>query len=158
MKTYYSIGQVSKIIDVPASTLRFYDKEGLLPMMERTNSGIRRFRDEDLEWLRIIDCLKRTGMSLKEIKHFIDLVQQGDNSIAARKQMFEDRRNQVQQKIKELKDTIGVLDYKCWYYAEAEKAGSAEAVDKMDINDIPKELRKVRKYLQQVQADKKVKK
>jgi DNA-binding transcriptional MerR regulator len=63
----YTIKDAAKIMNVPTSTIRFYDKEGLLPFMERLESGYRVFSEEDLAMLRTIDCLKKTGMSIKEI-------------------------------------------------------------------------------------------
>ena len=70
----YSIGEVSKKMNITPSTLRYYEKEGLLPFVSRTKSGIRSFNDADLNRLRIIECLKKTGMSIKKIKQFILVV------------------------------------------------------------------------------------
>ena len=53
----YTVGETARMLHVPASTLRYYDKEGLLPSVERTSGGIRMFKDDDIEWLRIFDCL-----------------------------------------------------------------------------------------------------
>ena len=66
----YTIGQVSERFDLPVSTLRYYDKEGLFPALTRT-SGIRRFGEQELEALRVIECLKRSGLEIKEIKQFM---------------------------------------------------------------------------------------
>ena len=63
----YTIGQVSKMFGLPISTLRYYDKEGLFPDMERSN-GIRRFGQRELEALRVIECLKKSGMEIKDIR------------------------------------------------------------------------------------------
>ena len=71
-------------LDVPASTLRFYDKEGLLPFVERSPSGIRMFQDTDLEWLQIIGCMKKAGMSIRDIWQYIEQAQRGDDTIALR--------------------------------------------------------------------------
>ena len=71
-------------LDVPASTLRFYDKEGLLPFVERFPDGIRMFQDTDLEWLQIIGCMKKAGMSIRDIRQYIEQAQQGDDTIALR--------------------------------------------------------------------------
>ena len=62
----YTIGQVSELYHLPISTLRYYDKEGLFPGMQRAN-GIRRFGDRELEQLRMIECLKKTGLEIKDI-------------------------------------------------------------------------------------------
>ena len=64
----YTVGEMAAMLDVPASTLRYYDKEGLLPFVARSSGGIRQFRDSDLEWLRIIGCMKKAGMSIKDIR------------------------------------------------------------------------------------------
>ena len=64
----YSIGEVSRMFGLPQSTLRYYDKEGLLPFVERSSGGIRLFKDSDFEWLSMIECMKQTGMPIKEIK------------------------------------------------------------------------------------------
>ena len=69
----YSIGQVAEMFGLPISTLRYYDKQGLFPNMERA-SGIRRFSDREIEALRVIECLKKAGMEIKDIRQFMGLV------------------------------------------------------------------------------------
>ena len=80
----YTIGEMAKLLGVAPSTLRYYDKEGLLPFMERSEGGIRVFQDKDFEFLQIIHCLKAAGMQIKDIRKFIALVMQGDETIEAR--------------------------------------------------------------------------
>lgn len=77
MSKLYTIGDASRVLGMPASTIRFYDKNGLLPHMGRTESGIRMFTEDDLEWVRFIERLKTSGMPLKEIKRYIDLYLEG---------------------------------------------------------------------------------
>lgn len=79
-------------LDVPASTLRFYDKEGLLPFVERLPGGIRMFQDTDLEWLQITCCMKKAGMSIRDIRQYIEQAQRGDNTIVLRLAMFRRQR------------------------------------------------------------------
>ena len=67
----YSIGEVSKMFDLPVSTLRYYDKEGLFPDIQRV-SGIRQFSDNEIEAVRVIECLKKSGLEIKEIKQFME--------------------------------------------------------------------------------------
>ena len=67
----YTVGEMARMLHVPASTLRYYDKQGLLPFVERSPGGIRVFKDSDFEWLRIIECMKKAGMSLKDIRIYI---------------------------------------------------------------------------------------
>lgn len=122
----YTIGEVSKKTNIPPSTLRYYEKEGLLPSVSRTNSGIRKFDDDDLDRLSIIECLKKTGLSIKKIKQFIDWCSEGDSTIQLRYEMFQECREETLRKINELKETLEMIDYKCWYYETAMKAGTTK--------------------------------
>ncbi len=67
----YTVGEMARLLNVPASTLRYYDKEGLLPFVERSSGGIRMFKDSDYEWLQVIGCLKKAGMSIRDIRQYI---------------------------------------------------------------------------------------
>ena len=91
----YTVGEMARFLNVSASTLRYYDKEGLLPFVERSNSGIRMFSDKDYEWLKIIECLKKSGLSIKEIRSYIDMTKRGDDSLEERLQLFEERKKDV---------------------------------------------------------------
>ena len=73
----YTVGEMAQKLGVPASTLRYYDKEGLLPFVERSSGGIRMFRENDFEWLQVIRCMKKAGMSIKDIRQYIELSMQG---------------------------------------------------------------------------------
>lgn len=84
----YTIGQVSKMFGLSISTLRYYDKEGLIPELNKDQSGIRRFDDQSVESIRVIECLKKSGMQIKEIREFMDWCIQGDQTLEKRKEMF----------------------------------------------------------------------
>ena len=84
----YTVGEMAKKLNVAPSTLRYYDKEGLLPCVERSSSGTRMFSDQDYEWLRMIGCLKRSGMSIKDIKRFTDWYMEGDSTIGCRLELI----------------------------------------------------------------------
>lgn len=127
----YSIKDVSKMMDLPISTIRYYDNQGLLPFIERKPSGYRVFHDDDIMMLKIIECFKRTGMSIKEIKTFIELVKAGDASLEERYQMFIERKKIVQQQMAELQKQMDLIDHKLWYYQTAIEAGS-EAIHKQN--------------------------
>ncbi len=96
----YTVGEIAKILGISASTLRYYDKEGLLPFVERSNSGIRMFTDKDYEWLKVIECLKKSGLSIKDIKAYTNMVNQGNNSLSERLKLFQARRTAIKQKKK----------------------------------------------------------
>ncbi|MBX4271209.1 MerR family transcriptional regulator [Clostridium estertheticum] len=120
----YSIGEVAKKFNLSASTLRYYDKEGLFPNLERLESGIRSFSDIDLGSLKIIECLKNTGMPIKDIKVFIDWCGQGDATLSERYEMFIERKIIMDEQIASLQKTLEVIDYKCWYYKTALEVGT----------------------------------
>ena len=112
----YTIKDVSKKTGLPAPTLRYYDKEGLLPFVNRGNGGIRRFQETDLVWLKVIECLKASGLQIKDIKRYIDLFIQGDETLEERRQLFYTQKESVEKEIKLLKETLDLLTYKCWLY------------------------------------------
>ena len=105
----YTVGEMAKRLGVPASTLRYYDKEGLLPFVGRSSGGIRVFEEKDFEWLRIIECLKKTGMSLKDIREYIELAMQGDATIAQRLEMFRKQKAVLEARMAELQQTMDTL-------------------------------------------------
>lgn len=143
----YTIGEMAKTLGVPTSTLRFYEKKGLLPFVERSSGGIRMFTSSDYECLKIIECLKKSGMSLKDIAKFIQMVMQGDKTIDDRLKMFLKRRQEVEKQIEELNATLKTINYKCWYYETAKKAGTTDVPENMSVDEIPNEFKPIKEYL-----------
>ena len=138
---FYTIGEMARKLNVAPSTLRYYDKEGLLPFVERSSGGIRMFKDEDMEWLRMLGCLKKAGMPLKEIKSFMDWSRQGDATIGRRLDLLEKQRQSVLDQQKQLEDTLLMLDYKRWYYQTAQAAGTCAVHDTMPPDQVPEPFR-----------------
>ena len=145
----YTIGEMSKKLGIPASTLRYYEKEQLLPCVERTTGGIRMFKESDLEFLRFIHCLKMAGVSISGIREFLTLVKQGDSSIDARLAFFQREKASVLQQIAELKKTLSVLEFKCWYYTQAKKEGTTKRLASLRPEDFPEPYRKIKIELTQ---------
>ena len=143
----FTIGEMAKKLGVAASTLRYYDKEGLFPFMERSEGGIRVFKESDYEFLKIIHCLKATGMQIKDIKHFIELVLQGDESINARLELFQKQKLEVEKQISELQEALQTIKFKCWYYETAKRAGSTAFCDNMCDDELPEDMRRIRAKL-----------
>ena len=131
----YSIGQVSEMFGIPVSTLRYYDKEGLFPNLERSGST-RRFGEGELELLRVIDCLKKTGLEIRDIKRFVDMVQE-------RKELFEARKVQAEEEIERMQKALAMVKFKCWYYETAQKDGGEERLWEMIPDGLPKDIRKL---------------
>ena len=135
----YTIGQVSEMFDIPISTLRYYDKEGLFPTMERKN-GIRRFGEAEIEALRVIDCLKASGLEIKDIKLFMDWCTEGPATYGQRKELFERRREAVNEEIAQLQKTLAMLEFKCWYYDTAIADGDEERLASMMPDKLPSDV------------------
>ena len=138
---FYTIGEMARKLNVAPSTLRYYDKEGLLPFVERSSGGIRMFKDEDMEWLRLLGCLKKAGMPLKEIRSFLDWSRQGDATISQRLELIEKQRQSVLDQQKQLEDTLLMLDYKRWYYQTAQEAGTCAVHDSLTPEQVPERFR-----------------
>lgn len=135
----YTIGQVAQMFDLTISTLRYYDKEGFFPEIKR-QGNIRYFGENELEILRIIQCLKKTGLEIKEIRTFIQWLSEGNTSYAKRKQLFEERKAYVEKEIAELQATLSLLKYKCWYYGIALEDGNEDRLKAMLPDRLPEEM------------------
>lgn len=135
----YTIGQVSELTGLPVSTLRYYDKEGLFPGLERS-SGIRRFGDRELEALRVIDCLKKSGLEIRDIKQFMVWCEAGPSTYPQRKELFEARRESVEAEMVQLQKTLDMLKFKCWYYETALRAGDEDQIAAMIPDNLPPEV------------------
>lgn len=138
---HYSIGEVANATGIAISTLRYYDREGMFPNMERSNGGIRIFSDTEISTLRVIECLKSSGMSIKAIKEFLVWCQEGDASLVKRREMFHARLEEVEKQIEALQVTKSILKYKCWYYDTATAFGSEDAAKNMPADKIPEDVR-----------------
>ena len=138
----YSIGQVSEMFHLPISTLRYYDKEGLFPGMER-QSGIRRFGEREIEALRVIECLKASGLEIRDIKQFMEWTTEGAATYAQRKRLFETRRQAVEAEMAELQKTLDMLRYKCWYYDTALADGNEDRISAMLPDHLPPEIQRL---------------
>jgi DNA-binding transcriptional MerR regulator len=99
---YFTIKQVSEKTGLPPHVLRYYENEGLLPYVERSRNGIRRYSEDDLEWLGLICCLKNTGMSIKQIKSFVELSLEGDHTLKQRCDLLLEHKRQVEEQIQEM--------------------------------------------------------
>ncbi len=138
----YTIGQISEMFNIPVSTLRYYDKEGLFPNMKR-ESNIRKFDDSEIETLRIIECLKKSGMEIKDIRRYMELCSKGSSTYAERKALFEKQRESVEGEIARLEKTLNMLKFKCWYYDQAIADGNEEHIKEMLPDKLPADIQAV---------------
>lgn len=143
----YTVSEMAKLLNVPPSTLRYYDREGLLPFVSRSPGGIRVFSEADYRWLKMISCLKSAGMPLKDIRRYIEMAMQGDETLPQRLQMFIDQRQRLLDQMEELRQTLDVVEYKCWYYETALRSGSEDIPRDMPEGDLPERFRPTRRRL-----------
>ncbi len=143
----YTIKDMSELTGLPASTLRYYDKQGLLPNLRRDRNNARIFTEEDYHNLRLIECLKRSGLSIRDIRHFIDLAGEGDTVLRERLEIFTRRREILRKELGELEEVLGVIEYKCWYYETACKNGTERGLKDIPLSEVPEEFRKAREDL-----------
>ena len=138
----YTIGQISEMFHLPISTLRYYDKAGLFPGLER-HSGVRMFSEKEIESLRVIECLKASGLEIKDIHQFMAWCVEGPSTYAQRKQLFEARQRAVEAEIADLQRTLAMLRFKRWYYETAIADGNEEGISAMLPDHLPPEIQRL---------------
>ena len=138
----YSIGQVSEMFGLPISTLRYYDKQGLFPGIER-KSGIRKFGENELEALRVIECLKMSGLEIKDIKQFMDWCREGASTYQLRKGLLEKQKATVEAEIIHMNKILDMLRFKCWYYEQAIQDGNEERIQSLLPDHLPEDIQKI---------------
>ena len=138
----YTIGQISEMFHIPISTLRYYDREGLFPDIKR-NSGIRKFTENEIERLHIIECLKMSGLEIKDIRQFMQWCSEGSRTYSKRYDLFLRQKEVVVVELEHLKRTLDMINYKCWYYEQAMKDGNEERLQKMIPDKLPEEIQKL---------------
>lgn len=120
----YTIKQVAEKMGITVTTLRYYDKEGLLPFVDKKPNGTRVFKDEDFEGLAMITCMKNSGTPIKDIKIYMDLCEEGDSTLKERLEFFCERKEVVQRQIDELNKVMENINHKVWYYETAIESGT----------------------------------
>ena len=122
----YSIQDVSNKTGLSTHTLRYYEKEGLISGVERSQGGFRQYTDEDLERLGLIRCLKNTGMSIQEIARFVQLTHEGDHTLEERVELLREHRERVLERMAEMQEHLDKVTWKLDFFTEKLKAYQAE--------------------------------
>lgn len=112
----YTIKEVENKYGLPASTLRFYEKEGILPQIQRTDGGRRQYSEEELDWLQLVIALKDTGMSMDEIKRYVELVKQGDSTLEKRRSFLLSHKKTVEKKMNQTLSHLEKINRKMAIY------------------------------------------
>ncbi|MFI5757015.1 MerR family transcriptional regulator [Streptomyces sp. NPDC051569] len=118
----YTISEVSTLTGLTAHTLRWYERIGLMPHVDRSHTGQRRFSNRDLDWLGFVGKLRLTGMPVADMVRYAELIRVGEETFEERQELLERTRRDVLNRMAELRDTIAVLDHKIGFYADARKA------------------------------------
>ena len=113
-----TIAQVAKQFDVTPDTLRYYEKIGLIPPVERSSGGIRNYTDYDCGWISFIKCMRSAGVSVETLVEYVKLFHEGDSTIMKRKQLLMDEREKIVIRIQELNEVLSRLDWKLEGYEE----------------------------------------
>ncbi|MBL1117712.1 MerR family transcriptional regulator [Streptomyces sp. 110] len=117
----YSISEVVAHTGLTAHTLRWYERIGLMPHVDRTHTGQRRFTNRDLDWLDLVGKLRLTGMPVADMVRYAELVREGEHTFAEREELLTTHRENVRERIAELQSTLEVLDFKIDVYADARR-------------------------------------
>jgi DNA-binding transcriptional MerR regulator len=125
----YTVKMVAERTNLSPNTLRYYEKEGLLPSVKRTKSGIRHYSDEDLEWLGLICCLKNTGMSIKQIRDFVDLSLQGPETLKVRCEMLVAHKKSVEDHIVEMNRHLEKVTHKIAFFTRQYEEFAAQEAE-----------------------------
>lgn len=118
----FLIGDISKMYGISQDTLRYYDKAGLLPFVKKNQAGRRVFTEDDLGYIEVIDCLKRSGIPVKEIAKFMDWCVEGDKTLPQRYAFMVEQEAALERKIQDLQAQLDFLRWKKWYYQIANEA------------------------------------
>jgi DNA-binding transcriptional MerR regulator len=112
----YTVKDISTKTGITAHTLRFYEKQGVLPYAERTEQGIRMYNESSIEWIETILALRSTGIPLAELKLYVDLYKEGDSSLKKRKEIMNNHKVKVEEQMQQLIKTLGRINYKMALY------------------------------------------
>lgn len=114
----YTIGQIAKKTNLSIHTLRYYEKEGIVPFVKRNDNGLRAYEDEHIEWFKFLCCLRETGMSIAQLKEFADLSLGGYGTIDQRIHMLNEQRNKIESQVDTLKSYIAMINFKIDMYTK----------------------------------------
>lgn len=137
MKSFL-IGDISKMYGISQDTLKYYDKAGLLPFVKKNQVGRRIFTEDDLGYIEVIDCLKRSGIPVKEIAKFMDWCVEGDKTLPQRYAFMVEQEAALERKIQDLQAQLDFLRWKKWYYQIANEAGTEKIFFKEGSRQVDK--------------------
>ena len=107
-----TIAEVSRKYDISADTLRYYERIGLIPPVPRTRGGLRDYGEESCGWIQLMKCMRAAGVQIEALIEYVDLFQQGDATLDARKALLVEQRDQLVSRMAEMQASLDLLNQK----------------------------------------------
>ena len=146
----YTVKEVSQKTGLSPYTIRYYLREGLFPSIERDSNGTRLFNETNIETFYMIECMKRCGMTIGEIRQYMQWLSEGDQNINQCLNLFIEKQHVLENEMKRLQECLDAVRYKVWYYKTAQEAGTISVHDNMPSEDIPKDMQEIRSRMANV--------
>lgn len=124
-----TIAEVSKKYDLTTDTIRYYEKEGLIPRVPRNKNGIRNFDEDSCSWIEFIKCMRKAGMEIEILKKYVELFKQGRKTVKERRLLLEEQRKRLLKKQKDINETLERLNKKIEWYEETEKEDTEDFIE-----------------------------
>lgn len=148
---YYTVIGVSKKTGLSPHTIRYYLKEGLFPSIKTDTRGRRLFSQTDIETFYMIECMKRCGMTIHEIRQYMAWLAEGDQNIDKCLSLFQEKQRIMTAELQKLQECAEAVEYKVWYYEKAKAAGTISVHDTMSRDDIPERMQAIRSRMSHVE-------
>ncbi len=142
LKPRYTVKQVSEMIQLSAHTIRYYENLGLIPNVDRTDGNIRMFSEYAIGWLRLVHCLRMTGLPIEGVRHYIKLCMKGDSTAAERAEIILEQEKRLKEQIADLNRQMQYLQKKKEYYAELLASGAEDLCNPKSVLDRLREQQK----------------
>lgn len=123
-----NIAEVSQKYEMSADTLRYYERIGLIPPVNRSKSGVRNYTDEDCGWVEFAKCMRSAGLQIEALIEYVALYQQGDDTSEARRDILVEQRRQLEERLNDMQKTLERLDYKIEVYDKIKLPGTGERI------------------------------
>lgn len=141
----YTVSEMAALAGISASAVRYYDKEGLLPDISRSSAGTRRFKEKDIEALKLVEGLKAAGLSVIEIKEYVKFTKRGKDGIEGKKALLKKAEERTAEKAKQVRKAENLIKYQQWLIQRAENGGSVKDIPTAEV---PPEFRTAKKELE----------
>lgn len=148
---YYTVIEVSKKTGLSPHTIRYYLKERLFPSIKTDARGRRLFSQTDIETFYMIECMKRCGMTINEIRQYMVWLAEGDQNIDKCLSLFREKQRVMAAELRKLQECAEAVEYKVWYYEKAKEAGTISVHNTMRREDIPERMQTIRSRMSHVE-------